>query len=257
MSFHKEFSKVLIKKAAEAATFRQSFKLIKPGNVAYGTLDKQPLNALPNDGLLTPSERFCISFQDHLQRWSPNDSMADEGIAPRNPAKDMEDDWKFYREPIVRQRRGHLWPVDGNSEKTHEDTESWQFQAECLHANIVSSLEQQDIVNIVSIDLDKCSRRDIGEWAIVCTMRTSAHGTRVAGLLRRQIRTVDNVKCFINAVPDQQWIVVRVGPIVIHFMTKEDRDKYTLETMYMTEGSPIDFPDSGASDCSVLDISED
>jgi ribosomal silencing factor RsfS len=56
-------------------------------------------------------------------------------------------------------------------------------------------------------------------------------------LARRKINklNLEHVKCFVNnGIPGQEWVVTRLGSVVLHLMTSADREKYRLEDIYST-----------------------
>lgn len=188
------------------------------------------------DENLTPAQRFYLENRELLLRRAVAYSLDQAKSDFEKATSDIEDEWKFYRDPVVRPQRGFLWPVDDPHEP-EETTESSSFVAGRFPSieELVSFLEAENIQQIITVDLEYCGRRDIGEWALIGTAKSAAHARRVGNIARRKINKLDlaHIKCFMNtAVPGQEWVVTRLGPVVIHLMTETDRAKYRLEDIY-------------------------
>lgn len=206
------------------------------------TNGRNPHEATLADEDLTPAQRFYLENRELLLRRATEYSVTKANNDFERATQDMQDEWAFYKDPVVRPRKGHLWDPDILSESGPESEFSEDPTVEFVHGQfpqmdeIIHLLQQEKVADISAIDLDLCSRRDIGEWAIVGTVQSAAHGDRVGNLARRKINALDldNIKCFINAIPGQEWVVVRLGPVVVHLMTESDRQQYRLEDIYVT-----------------------
>lgn len=206
------------------------------------TNGRNPHEATLADEDLTPAQRFYLENRELLLRRAMEYSLTKANNEFERATQDMQDEWAFYRDPVIRPRKGHLWDPDNLSGSGPESEFSEEPAPEFVHGRfpqvdeIVHLLQQEKVTDISAIDLDLCNRRDIGEWAIVGTVQSAAHGDRVGNLARRKINALDlnNIKCFINAIPGQEWVVVRLGPVVVHLMTASDRKQYRLEDIYVT-----------------------
>jgi len=202
---------------------------------------------------LTPAQRFYLENKELLLKRASAYSIDKARTDFEKATRDIEDEWAFYRDPVVRPSRGYLWPVDAGSCGSHaENPEDDESRSESLSfepgefpsiENIVALLESENVTNVTPIDLELCERRDIGEWAVVGTVQSAAHGSRVGNLARRKINELglEHIKCFMNtAIPGQEWVVTRLGHVVLHLMTQTDRDKYKLEDMYINKSEYVD-----------------
>ena len=201
--------------------------------------DRDPHSASLEDESLTPAQRFYLENKELLlsraSEYSVTRAMNEFDRATQN----IQDEWAFYRDPVVRPPRGHLWSSADSSTPSHteEEENTYEFEAggsfpEIEH--IIHLLEREKVSNIISLDLELCGRRDIGEWALIGTVESATQGERVGNLARKSVNKLglSNVKCFINAIPGQEWVVTRLGPVVLHLMTAADRQNYRLEDMY-------------------------
>ena len=209
-------------------------ELLEAQNVWTGGLSSS--SATLDDPSLTPAQRFYLENKDLLLKrtadYSVNRALNDFERA----TKDIEDDWVFYRDPVVRPSKGHLWPATRADEQSDSSSSSVEFESNKFPEieEIVHLLRQEKVEDITTLDLELCGRRDIGEYAIVGTVSSYLHGDRVGSLARRAVMRLglENVKCFSNAIPGQEWIVIRLGPVVVHLMTPADRLRYNLEALY-------------------------
>lgn len=189
-----------------------------------------------NDESLTPAQRFYLENRQLLLKRAVDYSVQKARDESERAIQEMEDEWAFYRDPVVRPRRGHLWDVASENSEDNERENPVEFERGRFPEidGIVHLLQNEKVDNIKTLDLELCNRRDIGEWAIVGTVQSAEHGIRVGNLARRSINRLDleHVRCFINSIPGQEWVVARLGPVIVHLMTPNDRDKYKLEEMY-------------------------
>ncbi|CAE7785097.1 Malsu1 [Symbiodinium pilosum] len=78
---------------------------------------------------------------------------------------DVEDEWRYYHDPVVRPPKGHLWStgLEGDDDHGHEGdwlqvVESWpkgHLPAPELLANLLKAEQARDIS---IVDLDECER---------------------------------------------------------------------------------------------------
>jgi ribosomal silencing factor RsfS len=207
------------------------------------TKGKKPGESNRSDESLTPAQRFYVENKELLLRRAAAYSVERAKNDFEKATRDIEDEWAFYKDPIVRPPRGYLWPVEseeaGANQNQNESSESSSSFIPGIFPSIediVSFLERESVKDVVHIDLENCGRRDIGEWAIIGTVKSATHGSRVGSLARRKINqlNLENIKCFMNAtVPGQEWVVTRLGPVVLHLMTESDRENYKLEDIYI------------------------
>lgn len=212
-------------------------RLLDAQNVWTG--DVQPGTASLDDARLTPAQRFYLENKELLLKRATEYSVARASSELERATRDIEDEWAFYRDPVVRPPRRFLWPVSETDESSESSSGSEQFEFTKEEfpriEEFVELLSREKVEDVLSVDLNLCGRRDIGEWAVIGTVKSCLHAERVGNLVRRAINRLGlgNIKTFINSVVQgQEWIVVRAGPVVVHLMTREDRDKYALEELY-------------------------
>lgn len=197
------------------------------------------------DESLTPAQRFYLENRESLKKRAGDYSAGKAFIEWENMARDVEDDWRFYRDPVVRPERGKLWPISPDQEEEEDSNPSGRFSESSSSPSIeeiVNLLRSQHVEDICPIDLELARRRDIGEYALIGTVRSQAHGDRVARVARKAVQSLnlENIAFFSNAVPGQDWVVVRLGSVIIHLMTVSDRERYHLEQLYGQVPNDVD-----------------
>lgn len=202
-----------------------------------------PATSSLHDERLTPAQRFYLENKELLVRRATEYSLARASSEFEKATQEIEDDWAFYRDPIVRPRRGHLWPVSDQETSESSGDKNNEFEYDGVFPRIEEFSEflaREQVVDILTVDLGLCGRRDIGEWAVIGTVKSFQQAERVGSLVRRAVNKLSlaNIKTFINALHGQEWVVVRVGPVVVHLMTAEDRARYALEQLYSTVVDP-------------------
>lgn len=186
--------------------------------------------------ILTPAQRFYIENRDLLIKRAVAYTIDQAQSDFERATAEIEDEWKFYRDPVVRPDKSLLWSASGASNDS-ESSGGVEFEKGTFPSieQLCDFLNHEEIENVVSVDLESCGRRDIGEWALIGTAQSAAHAGRVGSLIRKKINELDlfQIKCFINTgIPGQEWVVTRLGPVVLHLMTSADRQNYKLEDIY-------------------------
>ena len=215
--------------------------LLEAQNIWAG--NKFPDKASLDDESLTPAQRFYLENKELLVNRMVDYSISQAHSEWEKATKDIEDDWAFYRDPIVRPSRGKLWPVSplsSSGEDAEENGEHVLSQEGRMPSvnELIEFLEKQHVGDVIAVDLENAGRRDIGEYALIGTVKSHAHGDRVGKLSCRSVNKlkIENVKTFSDSTPGQEWIVVRLGSFVVHLMTATERSRYSLEDLYMHHG---------------------
>ena len=85
--------------------------------------------------------------------------------------------------------------------------------------------------NPVVLDIGAVS--DVADYFVIATVRSSTHLAGVYGHLmqyckERGIEPLGGSK----RVPNNPWLLVDLGPVVVHLMERETRDFYELEKLW-------------------------
>ncbi|SCM07312.1 conserved Plasmodium protein, unknown function [Plasmodium chabaudi adami] len=198
---------------------------------------------------MTPAQRFYEENKDKLMKECMKYyNERNEKINKNN--ENIEDPNNYYdeiyendyynsiRDPIVRPKDNYLFDYE-NEEEDEEGNEDLELEKGIMPTieQVVSILKHEKVKNIKVIDLNKCGRRDIGMFLILCTGNTAKHNKKVGKLISKifidlEIPYISNIiYCYCNKSDD--WIISHCGPLKIHIVTKELRDKYDLENLFL------------------------
>ncbi|ANQ07204.1 Uncharacterized protein PCOAH_00014970 [Plasmodium coatneyi] len=215
---------------------------------------------------LTPAQRFYEENKEKLimesmKQYNERRIKLDGGSNPHlggqtTQGEEAEEDYYHTQvtDPIVRQRENYLFDYEDDEGETNGDEGSNEADDSVeLEKGVMPTIEQivfilkhEKVKNIKVIDLDKCGRRDIGMFLILCTGETPKHNKRVGKLISRifvdlEIPYISKVAyCYCNKFDD--WIIAHCGPLKVHVVTKELRDLYDLESLFLY---PHEHFDSG------------
>lgn len=145
--------------------------------------------------------------------------------------------------PIIRpnDKEGFLFNYEdddyNNNDDEGEDDMTLEKGIMPTIEQIVCILKHEKVKDIKVIDLDKCGRRDIGMFLILCTGNTAKHNKKVGKLISKifidlEIPYISNVVyCYCNKFDD--WIITHCGPLKINIVTKELRNLYDIENLFL------------------------
>ncbi|RQX74968.1 oligomerization domain protein [Toxoplasma gondii CAST] len=211
--------------------------------------------------LLKRAQAYYHEKQQKLARQS--DGLSDAaGVVEDDETEAVDDEWAFFREPVVRPAKDHLWGVGW--QQPAESSETGQRRAKTVELQsgrmptveeFVTILQQEHMEDIRVIDLEACGRRDVARFAIIGTGRTPAHCRRVGRLLSRLIVELQvpflSRAAYCHSNRDDDWVIARCAHIHLHLMTRTVRSQYRLEDLWLLPHEhfgPETFP--GYFDCS-------
>ncbi|PFH33819.1 hypothetical protein BESB_080350 [Besnoitia besnoiti] len=245
-------------------------------------LDTKDSSAEEQDGEeeeLTPAQRFYRDNRELLLKRAqayyhekqqklarqPSEPLSQEhetNVFEDDETEAVDDEWAFFREPVVRPPKDHLWGVAW--QQPAESPATGQRRAKTVELErgrmptveeFVTILQQEHMEDIRVVDLDACGRRDVARFAIVGTGRTPEHCRRVGRLLSRLIVELQvpflSRAAYCHSSRDDDWVIARCAHIHLHLMTRTVRSQYRLEDLWLLPHEhfgPDTFP--GYFDCS-------
>ena len=93
--------------------------------------------------------------------------------------------------------------------------------------------------------LDIAAVSDVADYFVIATVRSSTHLAGVYGYLMQYCkeRGIDPLGGS-KRVPNNPWLLVDLGPVVVHLMERETREFYELERLWfnarLVPGQPAD-----------------
>ncbi|SBT76038.1 conserved Plasmodium protein, unknown function [Plasmodium ovale] len=198
---------------------------------------------------LTPAQRFYEENKEKLiyetMKWynERGEKMGASEIHSQGDNWGSDRDYYhcYVSDPIVRQKNNFLFDYENeeDSERNVNEEEELELERGVMPTieQVVCILKHEKVKNIKVIDLNKCGRRDIGMFLILCTGQTAKHNQKVGKLISKifidlEIPYISNiVYCYCNKFDD--WIISHCGPLKINIVTKELRDTYDIENLFL------------------------
>jgi ribosome-associated protein len=103
---------------------------------------------------------------------------------------------------------------------------------------ITTALDQDKGTNIVSIDL--AGKTAIADYMVIVTGTSSRHVSSMAEKLRDRMAK-EGVRARIEGKGTGDWVIVDTGDIMVHLFRQEVRDFYSLEKLWGTDFSAVDY----------------
>lgn len=75
----------------------------------------------------------------------------------------------------------------------------------------------------------------IADDLIICTARSSRHLKAVADDLLVKVKAQHDIPVRINGENNSGWVVVDLGDVIVHIMSKETRAFYALEKLWQPQ----------------------
>lgn len=91
-------------------------------------------------------------------------------------------------------------------------------------------LEDNKIVNVVMLDIR--SKTTLAEYMIVGTGTSKKHICAVSELLRIELKKIGITKINIEGDNSSDWVLIDVGPVIVHLFQKEVREFYEIEKLW-------------------------
>jgi len=209
-----------------------------------------------NQGL-TPAQLFFKENRESLVNRAQDYYLEKqrERELQQEAVEDVEDEWRFYHDPVVRPRKGHLWSTgteaDGDEHGLEQDwletVATWPQGFLPTVDMLVQLLRREQARDIQVVDLHACGRHDVGTHGIVASGVTTGHCRRLGEIAAKATQSlqVPHVEAFCYGTRNDEWVVAHCGPIKVHLLTRQCRELYKLELLWEKPEQffePGDFP---------------
>ncbi len=91
--------------------------------------------------------------------------------------------------------------------------------------NITKILDDKKAIDIEVFDLSKDDY--LVDYVIITTTLNEKHGTSLLTYLKEDLKPLGEE--FLRVEEESGWTIIDLGDMLIHLMTKEYRDKYSIE----------------------------
>lgn len=108
--------------------------------------------------------------------------------------------------------------------------------AEALHSLILSSLDDDQAVETVSIPL--AGKSSIADYMVVASGRSTRQVASMAQKLAEKIKAEFGRNPRIEGLPTADWVLIDAGDVIVHLFRPEVRSFYNLERMWAFGDGP-------------------
>ncbi len=106
-------------------------------------------------------------------------------------------------------------------------------RAEALHRLVLSSLDDDQAVEIVSIPLG--GKSSIADYMVIASGRSSRQVASMAQKLTERIKSEFGRPVRVEGLPVADWVLIDADHVVVHLFRPEVRSFYNLERMWAFE----------------------
>jgi ribosome-associated protein len=101
---------------------------------------------------------------------------------------------------------------------------------EALHQLVLSSLDDDQAVEIVSIPL--AGKSSIADYMVVASGRSTRQVASMANKLAEKIKADFGRSSRVEGLPTADWVLIDAGDVIVHLFRPEVRSFYNLERMW-------------------------
>jgi ribosome-associated protein len=109
-------------------------------------------------------------------------------------------------------------------------------EVEALHAAILSSLDDDQAVDTVTIPL--AGKTSIADHMVVASGRSTRQVASMATKLAEKIKAEFGRSVRIEGLPTADWVLLDAGDVIVHLFRPEVRSFYNLEKMWAFGDAP-------------------
>jgi ribosome-associated protein len=108
-----------------------------------------------------------------------------------------------------------------------------------------SALDDLKGVDIEAIDIrDKTSMADV---MLIATGTSMRHVKSLANEVKVQVKAAGNLRLSVEGDDRSDWVLIDLGDVIVHVMTKEKREFYALEKLWSVGPEDAASQDTGES----------
>ena len=104
-------------------------------------------------------------------------------------------------------------------------------QTERLMETVVGVLEDRKALDVESYPAEEMSN-GLFEWTVVCTGTSLRHIRGIANEISRKVKRSGRKVFGTEGAQDSDWILLDLGEIVLHVMTRAAREYYDIDSLW-------------------------
>jgi len=117
---------------------------------------------------------------------------------------------------------------------------SYTFTSDELLAQILSSLDEDNAEDVVSVDLR--GKSEIADYMVICSGRSTRQVSSMAEKLADKLKHTFGVLSKTEGKDQGDWVLIDAGDVIIHIFRPEVREFYQLEKMWMSPEQVVTRP---------------
>ena len=121
-------------------------------------------------------------------------------------------------------------PASPNLDATPAASGTVAPDAEALHRLVLSSLDDDQAVETVSIPL--AGKSSIADYMVVASGRSTRQVASMAQKLAEKIKAERGQSPRVEGLPTADWVLIDAGDVIVHLFRPEVRTFYNLERMW-------------------------
>lgn len=107
---------------------------------------------------------------------------------------------------------------------------------EALHAMVMTSLEDDQGVDIVSIPL--AGKTSIADYMVIASGKSGRQVASMAQKIAEKAKNEFGRPARVQGLPTADWVLIDAGDVIVHIFRPEVREFYNLERMWAFDTEP-------------------
>ncbi len=112
---------------------------------------------------------------------------------------------------------------------------SHDMDAEGLLREVIQVLDDAKADDVVTIEL--AGKSSVADYMVIASGRSDRHVGAIADQLQRRLKEIKYGAVRVEGQPQNDWVLIDVGDLVVHVFRPDVREFYNLEKMWMADTS--------------------
>lgn len=109
------------------------------------------------------------------------------------------------------------------------------IDAEGLLREVVQLLDDAKADDVVTIEL--IGKSSVADYMVIASGRSDRHVGAIADQVQRRLKEIKYSQVRVEGQPQNDWVLIDVGDLIVHVFRPEVREFYNLEKMWMADTS--------------------
>lgn len=109
------------------------------------------------------------------------------------------------------------------------------IDAEGLLREVIQVLDDAKADDVVTIELT--GKSSVADYMVVASGRSDRHVGAIADQIQRRLKEIKYGTVRVEGQPQNDWVLIDVGDLIVHVFRPEVREFYNLEKMWMADTS--------------------